>query len=73
MSYANHIPHTKFRKDNKEIEREKRNYDIDRDTMTKDKKITCPTPATRNRPEFAKAREFTNPTCVTQDSSKQQT
>ena len=29
-------------------------------------KITCPTPATRNCPDFAKAKEFTNPTCVTQ-------
>ena len=29
-------------------------------------KITCPTPATRNCPDFAKAKEFTNPTCVTE-------
>jgi hypothetical protein len=73
MSYASHIPHTKFRKDNRERERERRREIMTEigTSMTKDKKFTCPTPATRNRPEFAKAKEFTNPTCVTQDSSKQ--
>jgi hypothetical protein len=28
---------------------------------------TCPTPATRNRADFAKAKEFTNPTCYSKD------
>lgn len=29
-------------------------------------KITWPTPATRNSPDFAKAKEFANPTCIAQ-------
>lgn len=38
----------------------------DQEEEKKKREVTFPTPATRNPPDFAKAKEFTNPTCTAQ-------